>query len=416
MIVTLPYGSGNIDVSIDEGNVLGVLEARPGEADDEASVVRRAVKHPVDSQPLPEFLPGGQDVLVLVNDATRPTPTAKVLQAVQEWTDPGATRFIVATGAHRAPTDEEYRQIFGPLWHSVQTSVHVHDCRRESDMVHMGTTHRGTPIRLNRMVPDSQKVVIIGSVEPHYFAGYTGGRKSFLPGVAAHESIEQNHRLSLDPNAESLRLAGNPVHEDMVDAMAMVRSIPVFSIMTVLDREQNISAATAGNIESSFAAATGIAEEMFTVRVSRRADIVVSAARFPMDIDLYQSQKALESGKLALKEGGILILVSKCRCGVGADTFLKLMRAYPKAERVLEEVRRHFVLGYQKAAKLAELASWAELYAVTDLPATIADDLGMKSFSSVQEALDTALRVKGPQAEVLFLPDGSVTVPRVAGE
>lgn len=416
MIVQLPYGSDSTQVRVDDGNVLGVLEARPGEADDEASVVRQAVEHPIGSQPLPEFLADAKDVLVIVNDGTRPTPTAKVLQAAKEWTDPGATRFIVATGAHRAPSDEEYRQIFGPLWHSIQASVHVHDSRRESDMVHMGTTHRGTPIRLNRMVPDSQKVVIVGSVEPHYFAGYTGGRKSFLPGVAAHESIEHNHRLTLDPNAQSLKLAGNPVHEDMVDAMATVRSMPIFSIMTVLDREQNISAATAGNIESSFAAATVVAEEMFTVQVSRRADIVVSAARFPMDIDLYQSQKALESGKLALKEGGILILVSKCRCGVGADTFLKLMRSHPKPEQVLEEVRRHFVLGYQKAAKLAELESWAELYAVTDLPAAIAEDAGMRPFSSVQEALDMALMLKGPRAEVLFLSDGSMTVPRVAGE
>ena len=280
-------------------------------------------------------------------------------------------------------------------------------------MVHIGTSKSGTEMWLNKRGMEADKLVMIGSVEPHYFAGYTGGRKSFLPGIASYSTIEQNHKYALLPEAKALALDGNPVHEDMIDALKVIADKPIFSIQTVLDRDRKIYAATAGHIHKSFYAAIDKATEVFCVRIESKADIVVSVAPYPMDVDLYQSQKALDNGKLALKNGGILILVSKCRTGIGHDTFYKLLSACDTAQEVLDEIDRGYKLGYHKAAKMAEIGVWAQMWGVTELPDDVMKNVLLKPFRSVQEAIDEAIKIKGDDAKVLFLMDGSITVPMI---
>lgn len=411
MLVEVPYGKGKTKVEIDGASVAGIVEGNQVPVSDEAKTVRRAIDNPVNSRNLGDFLADARDVLLIVNDATRPTPTARVLENIHDAIKPFNLKFIVATGAHRAPTEDEYRQIFGRYYKEFRPCTCAHDSRAEGDMVYIGKSRNGTEMLVNRLGMECHKIVIISSVEPHYFAGYTGGRKSFLPGIASYRSIEQNHRLSLNSQAKALALEGNPVHEDMVDALGTIRNREIFSIMTVLDRNHRIYAATAGNIDDSFTAAATRAKEVFAVRIKGKADIVVSVARFPMDIDLYQSQKALDNGKLALREGGILILVSKCRCGIGDETFAKLLCSCNTPEEALKRIGEGYVLGYHKAAKIAEIKLWAEMYGVSALPDELARGLFITPFSSPQEALDHALDVKGNDAKVLFLLDGTMTVP-----
>jgi nickel-dependent lactate racemase len=215
----------------------------------------------------------------------------------------------------------------------------------------------------------------------------------------------------MDPRAKSLALEGNPVHEDMVDAMKALQDKNIFAIMTVLAKHHRVYAAAAGDINGSFYEAVEQAKKVFAVKIEEKADIVVTAARFPMDIDLYQSQKALEHGKLALKEGGILILVSECRDGTGDDTFIRLLSSCSTPAEVFNQIKKGYVLGYHKAAKLAEINLWAEMYAVTGLPDTVLKSIFVKPFHSLQAALDEALKKKGKNARVLFMLDGSLTVP-----
>jgi lactate racemase len=179
----------------------------------------------------------------------------------------------------------------------------------------------------------------------------------------------------------------------------------------VLDKDHHIYAATSGHINDSFHAAVKKAKEVFVVRIKSKADIVVTVARYPMDIDLYQSQKALDHAKLALKEGGILILVSKCRAGTGDDKFIQLLSSCHSPDEVFNRIKEGYVLGYHKAGKLAEINLWAEIHGVTDLPDEILKSINIKPFHSVQIALDEALKKKGKDARVLFMLDGSLTVP-----
>jgi nickel-dependent lactate racemase len=411
MRVEVPFGEEIIKAEIDESHVSGIFGGNDVAASDETETVLRAIDNPVNSVNLRDFMAGAGDVVFIVNDATRPTPTARVLETVYEIIKPFDIRFLVATGAHRPPTDEEYRQIFGRFFEEFKPHIYAHNSRSDGDMVYITKSRNGTEVYLNRMVAEARKIVVISSVEPHYFAGYTGGRKSILPGVASYRTIEQNHRLALSDRARALALDGNPVHEDMKDTLTAIKDKKIFSIMTVLDKNQRIYAAAAGDIDAAFMAAVYKAREVYVVRLREKADIVVAVARHPLDIDLYQSQKAIENGKLALKDGGILILVSKCRCGVGDESFLNLLAACTTHGEVFKKIEKGYKLGYHKAAKMAELRQWADIYSITSLPEQLIRSAFMTPFPSLQAALNHGLRIKGSEAKVLFLLDGAVTVP-----
>jgi nickel-dependent lactate racemase len=266
---------------------------------------------------------------------------------------------------------------------------------------------------VNRVGVEAHKIVIIGSVEPHYFGGYTGGRKAFLPGIASRKTIEQNHKYALRPEAKALALEGNPVHEDMIDALKTIADKEIFSIMTVLDGEHRLYAATAGHIHDSFYAAVEAANEVFCVPVSGEADVVISVAPYPMDIDLYQSQKALDNGKLALKDGGTLIMVSKCRTGVGDEAFLDLLGSCATPQETLAKLELEYKLGWHKAGKMAEIAVKGEMWGVTDLDGETLKKAFIKPYDNLQQALDDALAQRGKDARVLVLMNGSMTIPMI---
>jgi nickel-dependent lactate racemase len=413
MEIPIPYGQERVSIQVPDENVLGVIYPNRVDTGPERETLLGALEHPAESPSFLEFLDDARDVLFVVNDGTRPTPTAKVLEILYDRIRGIDSRFIVATGAHRAPTDGEFRFIFGPLYNEFRNRIHVHDSRNSSGMVHVGASRNGTEMYVNRLALEAHKLVVIGSVEPHYIAGYTGGRKFFLPGIASYGAIEQNHGRAVRPVAKALTLAGNPVHEDMIDALRAIRDKQVFSIQLVLDRDRRIYSATAGNIHASFGTAIERANEVFCADVREKADIVVSVATYPMDVDLYQSQKALDNGKLALHEGGILILVGKCCTGVGGRTFFELLAGSRTPQEALKRIERGYALGYHKAAKMAEIALWAEMWAVTDLRDADAESVFMRPFSNIQGAIDRALEVKGRGAKILFLMDGSLTVPMI---
>lgn len=414
MKLQVPYGKdGKLEAEIDEKCVIGVIEPNEVEIGDETEVIRQALANPVGSPSLKEFLKDARDVLFIVNDPTRPTPTARVLDMIQDDIAGQKVSFIVATGIHRAPTEDEYIQIFSEKYYrKYKDCIHSHDAKRD-EMVFLGTSKNGTEMRVNRRGVDAHKIVIISSVEPHYFAGYTGGRKSFLPGIASFETIEQNHKLALKPEACALKLKGNPVHEDMIDALSTVKK-EIFTISTVLDKNHRIYAATAGDIYRSMELAVSKAEEVFVAKIPQKADIVVSVVKFPSDIDLYQAQKGIDNAKYALKEGGILLLVAKCRMGIGEESFVRLLSSASSPKDALERIEHKFVVGYHKAAKMAEVGLWAQTWAVTDLEPQLLEKIFIRPFSSLQPALDEALKEKGKDAKVLVLLDGSLTIPYVS--
>jgi len=413
MKIDVPYGKdGSMSAVISDDVKVGFLEANDVQIGDEDENIRAAINNPIKSKSFKDFLSDAKKVLVIVNDATRPTPTKKILEFIFDDLKQTNFNFIIATGAHRGPSQEEYLQIFGSFYELIKDKIIVHDARAEEDMVFLGQSTNGTEMYVNKAGVEADKIIIISSVEPHYFAGYTGGRKSFLPGIAGYKTIEQNHKLALVPEAKALALDGNPVHEDMIDAIQTVKQ-EIFSIMTVLDKHHKVYATCCGHINDSFHAAINLANEVFAAPLKEKADIVVSVVKFPQDIDLYQAQKGIDNAKLALKNGGIMILVAKCRCGIGGKAFADLLGSSDTPKAALETIEKGYVLGYHKAAKMAEIGLWAKMWGVTDVEPEVISKLFIKPFSNLQTAIDQALKEKGKNPSVLFLMDGGLTVPLV---
>ena len=417
LIVNIPYGKENVQVQI--SYPYEILLPNKVQCKNQNKIIKEALQHSIGKESFEEFCRQSQHLLVLVNDATRPTPTSTILEYLYPLLSAHPdVKFLVATGVHRAPTFDEYQYIFGRFYNIFKNRIYVHDARKEADMRYLGKSQNGTEMYVNKMISESGNVLVIGSVEPHYFAGYTGGRKSFLPGVASYITIEMNHKLALSENASSLALKGNPVHEDMVDAMNVLKDIHVFSIQTVLTGDHKIYAVTTGDLLKSFKAAIQYANKVFCVPLKQKGNIVLTIAPYPMDIDLYQSQKALDNGKLALEDDGIIILISKCRMGVGEDAFLDLFCKATTPQGVLEILGDEYKLGYHKAAKMAAIGAHAQMWAVTDLSDSIVQKAMLKPYHNIQKAIDDAVIImqeKGRKPQIIVMPSGSLTVPITYG-
>ncbi len=392
-----------------------VIAPNQVEVGDESQIITESLKSPVGMKSLEDFVKNSDKILILVNDATRPTPTAKVLAEMADiLTEHEDVRFLVATGAHRGPTEDEFRYIFGEIYDAFKDRIFVHDARKDEDMEYLGISSNGTEMYLNKMVNEYKNIIVIGSVEPHYFAGYTGGRKAFLPGVASYKTIEMNHKHALSDAAQPLAIKGNPVAEDMEDAMKVLKNLNVFSIQTVLTADHGLYAMVSGDLFKSFDMAVEKANEVFCAKCSRKGNIVLTAAPYPMDIDLYQSQKALENGKLALEEGGVIILVSKCRDGVGDDTFLNLLCSANTCEDVMCKIDEGYKLGYHKAAKMAQIGVYAEMWAISDLDDKTIRMAKLQPCMDIQETFNRAVekvKEQGKEPYAIILPQGSLTVP-----
>jgi len=415
MHLEFPYGDRILPVDVDDNRVVAVLSPNRVPSGGEAELISGAILHPVASKSFEAFLLGAEDVLFVVNDATRPSPLERILDTVSPALKNKRVRFLVATGTHPPPDERDLRRLFGRHLESHRELIAIHDAKNESDMEFVGTTRFGTAVGLNRRIMDAQKCIVIGTVEPHYFAGFTGGRKSFLPGCAAYATVESNHRFALDPGSMTCALEGNPVHEDMQAAAEMLGDKSVFSIQTVLDGYNRIVAAFAGDLDSTFRMAVGESRKVYCVPVPASAEIVVGSVSPPLDADLYQAHKALENAKPAVKKGGIFILAAACPHGPGNDAFVRVLSSEKRPEDVLGKVQKEYKLGYHKSARIAEFVLHSQCWAVTGLDPAIPRSMFMRPFAGLQAAVDAAVAQK-PDGKILFIRSAGTVVPEIHGK
>ncbi|MFC2162648.1 nickel-dependent lactate racemase [Candidatus Altiarchaeota archaeon] len=361
--------------------------------------------------PAREFLKGkGDNIVFIINDHTRPTPNDSVIAPLLPLLEGKDVTFILALGSHPAPDDAGLANVFGDVFGKVKDRIVLHDCR--GDLVDLGTTSRGTPVKINRMAAEADAIITINALESHYFAGFSGGRKSILPGVSSYETIEANHKLALQDGSFDTALSGNPVHEDMTEAAGLLDK-PVFSIQLVFDGAHRVISVEYGDLFRSFDRAVPLARKVACAKIKEAADIVVAVAPNPKDVNFYQAQQALEKGKLALRDGGIIILVAECAKGVGNDKFYKLLSSSSDPDEVLDMISREYKLGYHKAARIADLAKKAKIFLVSKMEPEVAENCFMTPYTDPQKALDDALAID-PSGRVTFLLDGFLTVPTLA--
>jgi len=401
----VPYGDSRVEAEVPGKNPVVVLE--PKRSQGYGSITEGLWKSKVESL----LAPFGR-VTLIINDATRPTPTAEVLTGLRPVLAHKEVKILVGTGAHRRSSEGEYQRLLGEGHDELRPMTFAHDWRDERLLAKVGTTTRGTPVILNKRALETEAVLAISSVEPHWFAGYTGGRKSLLPAIAGEQSILANHKLVLKGESDSLKLAGNAVHEDMEEALGLFH-IPSFGVMTVQDAGGKVAAVYAGTLKESFLAAIPKVDEVYTVELPEKADIAIAVAAPPMDSDFFQARKAYDNGFRAVKPGGIVILVAQCGMGLGNPDFIGLLRSSRDPDVIRQKIENEYALGYHTAKHHLDMAEKVELWAVTDMESGVAEELFVKPYPSLDSALKEAFRWKGKDARVAVLPQASLTVPRV---
>ena len=425
--VRLPYGSSEVEFAVEVKELASA--ARTGETARKAEkererrleILREALKRPLKAKRLREILrerfsvktaetaetaeragEGRREIVIVVDDHTRSAPTEEMLDALTaEISEAGGEEYLrrvkvlVACGTHSAPSKEELRRILGK--HYGRFPVEVHDCDADS-LVFVGETSRGTPVFLNATYVNAKMrggvCVLTGDITLHYYAGFGGGRKSILPGIAGRETIQRNHALLVHENARTANLDGNPVHEDMCEAAAMPLAKPDFVLNAVSDASGNLVAAFAGECDEVFKRGAAVARELFVKRIREKYDIlVVSAGGFPKDRNLYLATKAIEHCKRAVADGGSLILVAECRDGVGDAVFEDWMDKYKTAEAVESAVKTNFVLGGHKAFYLRSTMRRIRICVVSSLDAEMLKNWGIQPYESVQSAVECELNL-----------------------
>jgi nickel-dependent lactate racemase len=416
--VWLPFGKTEVCVRVPTRNFLGSIEPKekPGTPDPNAEIVR-ALKEPIGSKMLNEIVKSEHKVAIVVNDATRRTPSELMVPLLLEELNTSGVKdenvtAVFACGTHRAVKQEEAASLLGQEVLNRVKAV-SHDCRAQ-DLVHVGATQKhGTKVFLNRVFAEADVRILTGDIGFHYYAGYSGGRKSVMPGVAGEETIRQNHAMLLDANARTGLLEGNPVHEDMAEAARMTRVDFILNVVT--NSRGEIVKAFAGDLEQAFNEGVKLVDEMYRVTVDRRADIVVvSAGGDPADINLYQAHKAIDNALEVVKRGGVIVLVAECPEGHGNQVFYDWMVKFGDLKAVEKEIKRNFVLGGHKAYYLLEALQNHKIILVSSMPDYYASNIfKLKTARAVNDALNEAFNITGRNARVWTMPYGNYTLPEV---
>lgn len=414
MNIELGIGTGKQNVEIPDGNLLQVLTPNPvsheraGEEE-----VRYALANPIGSPRLRDIVKPGEKIVMITSDITRPMPTYTVMPPLLDELYSAGVKaedltLVFALGSHRKHTEEEMRHLAGD---SVYEEITCIDGDAE-DVVHMGTTSRGTPVDIVRTVAEADRIICLGNIEYHYFAGYSGGAKAIMPGVSTWNAIQANHSMMVQEGAHAGNIATNPIRQDIEEAADLVGVD--FILNVVLDEHKKIIKAVAGDLTAAHREGCRFLDTLYQVKIPKKADIViVSQGGAPKDLNLYQTQKALDNSKHAVKDGGIVILVGSCKEGLGNPVFEKWILEAGKPQDIVDRLHKQFKLGGHKAAAIALVMAKAKIFMVSEMKPDFVKSIFMEPFETVQEALDTALQEQGEDASVIVMPYGGSTLPIV---
>jgi nickel-dependent lactate racemase len=357
---------------------------------------------------LRSFLKSPGQLLVVVNDNFRPTPTARILIPLAEHLDLSRTTFLVATGLHPQLDDESLAQLFGELYAKIAGRVMVHDSQDDSASVRMGSG-KGK-VWLNSALAQADRILTIGSVEPHYFAGFTGGRKIILPGCASLEDVRINHGLAVSPASRPLATKGNPVWEDIQERTRCLDEKPRYTIQVVTAHQGQIYLATHGDWDQAYIEACDYVTSELSHHASRYYDVVVSVVYPPLDKNLYQLQKSYENVAGAVRAGGTILLISSCYEGVGDDRFLRLAEAEANGLPLPNSDDDLGAIGIHKIRRTTRLARRIDLELVSLTPPEVIRHLPIRPRADFNTAMKELTDRYGENCRVAVVLDSASQV------
>ncbi len=417
MKIDLPYGDGRVTVDVpDSANVIEP-DPVPGVADIRAEI-RRALDHPIGTRPLVELAAGHPDAVIVINDITRPAHSDIMLgELVGDLLRAGVPEdgitAVIACGNHRPNTPEEIQGMIGPEL-AARLRVVNHDCEDKSGLTCLGETDSGLPVWINSRVAGASFRILTGLIMPHHGAGYSGGRKSIMPGVAGMETLNRHHSLPIRPYHPAFGwMKGNAFHEE---AVKVARTVGVDFILNVVKNTcGQVVEAVAGELEMAHEAGVARCEKTWQLKLPHPYDVVVvSPGGYPRDIDLHQSQKAMSAAEMVIDTQGVIVLIAECRDGIG-----KYADWLKQAKTPRDVITRFECEGFTRdhSSKAFMCARALEHYTVvfycSGIDSAELDEMFFHAAPSAQAAIEQALKIKGPAARVLVLPQAVSCVPRV---
>jgi lactate racemase len=410
--IPLAFGSTALELEIPERNVSSIILPSEPEIKEEAYfLVKKALENPIKSKRLSEIVKPDSRIVVIVSDVTRPTPTAKILPALLEELYLGGTKnenitIVFALGLHRLQSEDECRQLVGKeVFESVRCVQHDRKrCR------FLGETSFGTPVEVFEEVLDSDLIISTGTLEFHYYAGYSGGGKAILPGVSSEKAILSYHSL-YSKLFEGTPLSGrndSPARQNIEEA-ARIAGLN-FVLNVVINSKKEVVAAVAGDFVEAHKKGVEIVDSMYKIPVEPADAVIVSCSGFPKDINLFQATKSLENAIPAVKKGGSIVLVAECCEGIGDRVYERWSKECKTPDEAIEKFRGYFEFGGHKAAIVGRAAKEFKLYLVSKL----SDSESRKTFfipvKSIEEALEKVLS-ENPEAKIHVMPEGGWTLP-----
>ena len=419
--VSFLYGSGSIKTEIADERLLAVLEPKAAAPSDqtEAELIADAMRAPRGAKPLCELAKGKRKIVLIASDHTRPVPSRLIvppmLHEIRAGNPDADVTILIATGCHRGTTEAELRAKFGDEIVSREKIV-VHDCEDEDNLVEIGTLPSGAALRINRIAAEADLLVAEGFVEPHFFAGFSGGSKSVLPGICARRTVMANHcsKFIDSPFARTGILDGNPIHRDMLAAARMAKLAFVCNV--VLDADKKVIFAAAGDPDDAQRAGADFLLGRSMVKPAV-ADVVISTnGGYPLDQNIYQAVKGMTAAEATVREGGVIIMCAKSGDGHGGERFWKTFRDEKDVSRLLSTFRatapEDTIPDQWQSQIFARVLSRATVIYLSEAPDELVRDLHMIPVHSLEEAIAEADRILGYKGTITAIPDGVGVIVR----
>ena len=422
MRVDILYGKGRLPVQFDDGLDVTIINKRPmPPIADPAAAIAEALANPVAAPPLATIASGAHTACILICDITRPVPNHLFLQPIihtllAAGVPAAGITVLIATGLHRPNLDAEMAELIGDPWVLQTVNVVNHDARNDADHVHLGTTPRGTVVRLDRRFVDADIRIATGLVEPHFMAGYSGGRKVIAPGVAHAETITTFHsaRFMADPKAANCVLDGNPLHVEQLAIIEMLGG--ALALNTVIDEDRRLAFVNFGEVIASHLAAVAYTRDYTERPIDRQfGTIVTSAAGYPLDKTYYQTVKGMVNPINILAPGGDLIIASACSEGLGSPEFIdaqqRLMDNGPDAFMAEISAKSHAAVDEWQTQMLLKPMAIGQIHLYSDgLDAAALGLTGVNHAASIEAAVRASVARTGDPS-VAVIPEGPYVVP-----
>ena len=417
------YGNTQYHFEIESGDLLHIL--KPRHRDPIINIEEKcieALEAPVGKLPLSQIIRPGENVLLIVSDITRAWIRTNqfLIHIINYLNNLGIPdqdiSVLIALGTHRSSTEEEKKLIVGDEIYN-RVEIYDHDCFDSEQLTYLDTSSAGTPIYIHKRVLAADRVILTGGIVFHLFAGFGGGAKGMVPGVAGLDTIQHNHRLTfyegesagLNPDACSNKIEGNPMRQDITEICRKVN--PDFLFNAVLDAEGNFIEFVAGDFEAAWLKGCDTIRQLYGIEVKEKADLIIaSAGGYPKDINLYQSVKTMDNCIFGGKENSVIVLLAECSDGLGADEFLEWFQ-YDTLEKMEAALKHNFTVPGYAAYKAAYVANYRKLILVSSLEEDTVRRLGFIPSKSAEEALSLAYSFVKKHPKITLMPYGANTLP-----